>query len=388
MKRIFAAILIALVCLLPCSLSATGIDDPLEKLAKDLGGRVSVVGLKRLGVPEFTNASGNLGGNTGVAGKYFAERIEEYLINDSDGGFEVIERTRLNAVLREAKIQASGLTDEKTRQELIGKIKGLDSLVLGSVIRTGSKARIMCKVVKLWGASSVAAKSTELDLDADLLTLFGASAVIPAGKPTNNQQIVQQAQKPVSKINNPFSNSDFNLQVVVNGKSKPLYLKDGNVYISGKPSEEYILRITNNSKHRAAVALFIDGLNTIAQKRELASGATKWILDAGQTADIQGWQMTDKVARKFVFVGSEESVAAKQHYTDEMGIITAAFYPEKEEPPVSIEEVSKGLGTGEGDEVPSEVTRVEFKAVSTPSAILTLRYENANAIKAYTPLAN
>ncbi len=388
MKRIFVAIFLVLVCLTPNSASAAGIDDPLEKLAKDLGGRVSVVGLKRLGVPEFTNASGNLGGNTGVAGKYFAERIEEYLINESDGGFEVIERNRLNAVLKEAKIQASGLTDAKTRQELLGKIKGLDSLVLGSVIRTGSKARIMCKVVKLSGASSVAAKSTELALDADLLTLFGVSLAVPADKPTNNQQIVQQALKPVSKKNNPFSNSDFNLQVVVNGKSKPLYLKNGNVYISGKASEEYILRITNNSKRRAAVALFIDGLNTIAQKRELASSATKWILDAGQTADIQGWQMSDNMARKFVFVGSGESVAAKQHYTDEMGIITAAFYPEQEKRPVIIEEVSKGLGTGEGDEVTSEVTRVEFEAEATPSAILTLRYENASAIKAYIPLAN
>ena len=263
MKRMFTLLFIALMCIIPSSVFSAGIDDPLELLAKDLGGRVSSSGLKRLGVPEFTNASGNLGGNTGAAGKYFAERIEEFLINESGGGFEVIERNRMNAVLKEAKIQASGLTDDKSCEKLLGKIKGLDALVLGSVTRTGSKARGMCKVVRLAGASNVVAKSTELSLDADLLTLFGASVDVTGDEPTTNQQIVKQSLKSVSKVNNPFLTSDFKLQVIVDGQAKPLYVKGGSVYIPGTASKEYVLRLTNNSKSRAAVALFIDGLNTI-----------------------------------------------------------------------------------------------------------------------------
>jgi len=48
-----------------------------------------------------------------------------------------------------------------------------------------------------------------------------------------------------------------------------------------------------------AVALSVDGLNTIDARETTAAGARKWVLDPYQIVTISGWQTSQTEARRF-----------------------------------------------------------------------------------------
>ena len=377
---------IGLMLIILCSGAAVGqnLDASVNQLALGLADDIRQAGLKHVGVPEFANSSGNLGGDTGAAGHYFAEKVEGRLVKASQGAYEVIERRRLNAVLEEGKVQVSGLTDEQTSQQLLGKIKGLDGLVVGSLTRIGRRLSITGKIVRLPDAGIVGSESVEIPLDPDLLTLFGENVSVPVpggGERVKPGDMVDAAVRPVRERPVPEldPNCPYGLEVLVDGRAKPLHQKGGSLFIPASKGEVFQIRLSNRSGTSVGVALFIDGLNSIGQKRELPSTARKWVLSPGQTAIVPGWQMDLTHARQFVFVGLEESLAARQRFTDQIGLITAAFYPE-----LSAAEETRGvLGTGEGEQVESRVREVDFRGSDVPAAILTLHYDSSEVVGSY-----
>jgi hypothetical protein len=391
MNRIFVVLLAVLGLLLAVCAMAEDLDTSLDTLAAGLADSIEKAGLQRIGIPEFTSGGGKLGGNTGAAGQYVAEKLEEFLFNKGDGKFSIVERRKLNTVLQEAKIQASGLTDEKTSQDLLGKIKGLDSLVVGNLTRTGKSLKLSAKVVRLPEADFVGIKSGSADLDSDLVALFGDTVVLNTGedsKPPMDSDVVTAVAttSPKTNIATKVAKSPYRIEVLVDGKAKAIHPLGKNLYVAANRDEVFSIKLVNDTDRRVAVALFIDGLNTLGRKRELPSEARKWIVNANSSATIAGWQVDESKAKQLVFVGEEESLAARMHYTDEIGIITASFYPEAvtPEPPAGItKEVDggRGLGTGEGEEIESKTTVVEFKSVEVPSAIVTLHYDSAEAVK-------
>lgn len=371
--------ILAALAILASAVCQADVNEPLKDLARQMAEKISKAGLKNVGVPEFTNGAGSLGGKTGSAGRYFAEQMEEFLTEDSQG-FEVVERNDLNKVLKEAKIQASGITSNSSSQ-ILGKVKGIDSLLLGNITRLGSKAKISCKIIQLPQASNKGMKSAEITLDGDMLSLFGDTVVVPPSTQPTQQIIVAQAVNPVINVASAVKKSEYGVRVLVKGQRRPLYKMDGMLWVPFKGGEEYELELYNNSDKRVGVALHIDGLNTIAQKRELPSRGRLWVLGPHDTGVIKGWQMDDSVARKFLVTVSKESVAARQSYTDNIGLITATFFPDASQPVDEDDGSSRGivkeeLGTGEGEEVASAVTTVEFQAGPVPVAIVSLHYDS------------
>ncbi len=390
MNRILTVSL-AIVCLLAANfVMAEDLDTSLDSLASGLADSIHQAGLQRIGIPEFTSGGGKLGGNTGAAGQYVAEKLEEFLFNRAQGKFSIVERRKLNTVLQEAKIQASGLTDEKTSQDLLGKIQGLDSLVVGNLTRAGKSLKLNAKVVRLPEADFVGIKSGSAELDSDLAALFGETVILDpddGNRPPDESSVVTAVTSSHSSTSTTtmVSKSKYRIEIVTDGKAKPVYSAGRNLYVPAGRDEVFDIRLINESDRRVAVALFIDGLNTLGRKRELPSQARKWIVDANSNATISGWQIDQDTARKFIFVGADESLAARMQYTDEIGIITASFYPEAvvQTPPQAAAELGKGrgLGTGEGEEIESRTTVVQFKSVEVPSAIVTLHYDSVDAIK-------
>ena len=78
-----------------------------------------------------------------------------------------------------------------------------------------------------------------------------------------------------------------------------------------------------------AVALSVDGLNTIDARRTTAKDARKWVLDPHETVVISGWQVDMSHARKFFFTSEQDSYAQWLGKTQDMGVITAVFYRER-----------------------------------------------------------
>jgi len=129
----------------------------------------------------------------------------------------------------------------------------------------------------------------------------------------------------------PASNpvSGFRMEVLVDGRPAPQYPARGTVYVEAFKGREYAIRLHNPLPVRVAVALSVDGLNTIDARRTSARDARKWVLDPYETITISGWQTDMNHARKFYFTTEQESYAQWLGKTANLGVITAVFFRER-----------------------------------------------------------
>jgi hypothetical protein len=78
-----------------------------------------------------------------------------------------------------------------------------------------------------------------------------------------------------------------------------------------------------------AVALSVDGLNTIDARRTTAWNASKWVIEPYGTINVTGWQMSSERARRFYFTSERDSYGAKLGQTSDLGVISAVFFRER-----------------------------------------------------------
>lgn len=128
--------------------------------------------------------------------------------------------------------------------------------------------------------------------------------------------------------------SSFDVSVHVDGHSREQYFAHGRRYIEATEGAEYEIRIRNPFGFRVAVALSVDGLNTIDARRTHAYSASKWVIGPYQTITIRGWQMSSARARRFYFTTEKDSYAGKLGKAGNVGLISAVFFRERQ--PVTI----------------------------------------------------
>lgn len=212
----------------------------------------------------------------------------------------------------------------------------------------------------------------------------------------------------------------FGMAVVVDGAPRPEYASGSSLYVEAVKGREYEIRITNPLSCRVAVALSVDGLNSINAKHTDARTASKWVLGPYETITLSGWQINGSEARKFYFTGERQSYGAFLGKTEDLGIIEAVFFREKVQPPPpvwynerkgeeherygsgapssrpapapeaqskrdssasgSVEKAQPGLSddyaaTGIGRKLDHDVEWVSLDLERRPSAIVRLRYE-------------
>jgi hypothetical protein len=159
--------------------------------------------------------------------------------------------------------------------------------------------------------------------------------------------VVQNSTEPVTR---PYNN--FEVDVLVNGRPLAEYYARGRTYIEALQGAEYEVRLRNSSPDRVAVALSVDGLNTIDARHTSAWNASKWVIEPYQTITISGWQMSSERARRFYFTNERDSYGAKLGQTANLGVISAVFFRERQRivpvtPPYPI---SRDRGAGASSE--------------------------------------
>src|SRR5260370_22125353 len=82
----------------------------------------------------------------------------------------------------------------------------------------------------------------------------------------------------------------FQVEVLVNGRPAPEYGSRGRRYIEAFEGAAYTLRVHNPPGTRVAVALAVDGLNTIDARHTSAWDAHKWVIEPYGTIEVSGWQ--------------------------------------------------------------------------------------------------
>ena len=166
--------------------------------------------------------------------------------------------------------------------------------------------------------------------------------------------------------------SGFSMEVVVNGRPLTEYNARGRTYVEAINGAEYELRVRNSSPDRVAVALSVDGLNTIDAKHTSAWNASKWVIEPYQTITISGWQMSTERARRFYFTNERDSYGAKLGQTANLGVISAVFYKERQRvspvtPPYPIFRDSE-QSRSENAPPPSSSSKSRSAGTSSPSS--------------------
>ena len=212
----------------------------------------------------------------------------------------------------------------------------------------------------------------------------------------------------------------FEVEILVNGRPLAEYYARGRTYVEALQGAEYELRVRNPTPNRVAVALSVDGLNTIDARHTSAWNSSKWVIDPYQTITISGWQMSTERARRFYFTNERDSYGAKLGQTANLGVIAAVVFRERSRqilinPPRPVyrddreksrrEESSAGsssaesrdsvrknkgavvrepddeyAATGIGRSVRNDVRWVDMELESQPLAEVTIRYEYYSAL--------
>jgi hypothetical protein len=201
----------------------------------------------------------------------------------------------------------------------------------------------------------------------------------------------------------------YTMEVLVDGRPLTEQQARDRTYIEALRGREYSIRVTNHTGSRIAVALSVDGLNTIDARTTSPRDARKWILDPYDTIVLDGWQLSNHDARRFFFTTEDQSYGAWLGRTKNLGLISAAVFRERraryETPEItgSVDSRERGAAagpsarseaerkaapqaaedfaaTGIGRRLDHDVRRVHFDAEVNPAAVLELRYEYHDAL--------
>lgn len=123
--------------------------------------------------------------------------------------------------------------------------------------------------------------------------------------------------------------SGFGLDLIVNESTRPEYRHHETIYVEAIRGASYDLRLTNPTPYRVAVALSVDGLNTIDARHADAWSSAKWVLNPYESTVISGWQVSGESARRFFFTGENRSYSATLGKTDNLGVIEAVYFRER-----------------------------------------------------------
>jgi hypothetical protein len=153
------------------------------------------------------------------------------------------------------------------------------------------------------------------------------SNVIPSSESSTTDESAQDWRR--AEDVEPIRSQPFEVEVLVGGSALEQYPARGRVYIEARAGAEYKLRVRNPLPVRVAVALAVDGLNTIDAQRTTAHDAGKWIIEPYGTITVTGWQMSRTRARRFYFTSEQDSYANKLGRAEDVGVISAVFFRER-----------------------------------------------------------
>lgn len=176
--------------------------------------------------------------------------------------------------------------------------------------------------------------------------LSAVAVLIAAAFALRSQSIVAANAEPASAdelnlaVEPVASDNGFSVEVVIDGRMTAEYAANGRRYIEALENAEYELRIHNPTGSRVAVALAVDGLNTIDARHTSAWDAHKWVIEPYGTISVRGWQMSSENARRFYFTTERDSYAARLGQASNLGVISAVFFRERR--PITILPVTPG----------------------------------------------
>ena len=170
---------------------------------------------------------------------------------------------------------------------------------------------------------------------------------------------------------------DAGIDILVNGVPQKHYEHNGHWYVEALKGREYAIRLRNPYPVRAAVALSVDGLNTIDARHTAAADARKWVIEPYQTITISGWQVNSAEARRFEFTTEARSYGQALGQTANLGVISAVFF--RERAPVVARESSQDRNDTDARRAPAAPSAAQNESAASAGAAAEMRTAEEHA---------
>lgn len=167
-------------------------EDKYDQLAKELTSAGEAVLGKKIAIIPFSYADGRAAAKDG---SIVAERLTIKMINMRK--FEIIERSVLDKVMAELKLQSSGMIDASSAQQL-GKVLGVEAIITGTLVEMqAGQIEVNARLIKTETAQAIGASQATLRKD---WIGDAATAPQPAPQPAYQQPYQQPAyQQPAAR---------------------------------------------------------------------------------------------------------------------------------------------------------------------------------------------
>jgi hypothetical protein len=383
------------------------LSDVAEQLSCDLQERR----IGRVGVLEFTNDTKMgelLGADFGLLGRYCSEELERKLVDQSASKYHVVDRRHLQKALKDQSFKVDDLASSAALTRLSNSVNGMPAVALGTLRnRAGRVVNIQCKLLQTEGDDVIASAGGAALLNESEWAMLGRSTVV---KPEDRRIDPPRGDEPrpvaapvVERIDehsrgpHPLQDPNFpyRVKIMIDGKERPGVFHGNDMFVPVKKAEVLEIWLENHSGKLTLMRLLVDGLNTLPE-RETTKGVTTylvgkrvnldearaWLLDPkdGEVNAVRGFVTETGPQGKlneFVVVDADDSLAARQQFTDQIGLITAAFYA-----PGS---GSRGLvGIGQGQERQEIIEEGPHTQVGNLIAVVNIRYVEAEALRKLT----
>lgn len=238
--------------------------DAINDLAGQIAKSVSKQQKTRIAVVPFRE----LGGEPTVFGTFAAEELVTDLVNI--GGLELVERTTLDKVMGELKLNESGAIDPASAKQ-VGKLVGADAIITGTITDLQSYVGVNCRLIDTQTGHIFGAAEARIVKDDDVKKILGTPMASRNGP---RSAVVSNAGTPA----NTPSSAESSGKAIISGQEGDFLFSVQGCWRSGG-HVQCVGAVTNKSQKRApltfAGSFLVDNLgNQYANLTNFLFGAT------------------------------------------------------------------------------------------------------------------
>jgi hypothetical protein len=362
--RVLTGIFLAVAAVMAPSRGASAADPLADGLARSIASS----GMKRVGViPRFIQREGDketLAGSMGPQGEWLAEELVDALIEKGKGEykFKIVDPGRMSRAFKDAKVTIADLDSPDSQRKIAQLVGGLDGLIVGRAEDTreipapGAIAgrlkdiSVKCRLIDIRSGDVAGVAKQAIPVTPQLRVYRGEAnevdrdALKQAGLPGDKGRNIPDQAAPTEggskpETLHPFEKPHFPLPlwIMVDGKKRDFIVvrdpKTGRreLYAPIEPGESYQIRCKNNLPGVLYMSMFVDGVNVLEKKRDLAN-PKYWYLEPGAESMIHGWYTSKPASpdkynvEPFIVAPADDSVAAGENFRDELGMITIVYF--------------------------------------------------------------
>ena len=146
--------------------AAENLEKGIAELATKIVTKSVDKGNRSIAIAPFPNVRGEY---TSLS-NYISDELVLGLFNVPDANIEIIERTQLGEIFKELSLSLTGTIDAKSIKQM-GKVYGVDALVIGATTTLGDKMRINARMVDTETARVYSAAATSVPVTSQISQL-------------------------------------------------------------------------------------------------------------------------------------------------------------------------------------------------------------------------